>query len=65
MWWKWTLFIICGILILICIISTTVDWIKGKTGPFGPKPEDWWGCGVFTIAILAVMYWLARQLFKF
>ncbi len=65
MWWKWTLFIICGILILACVVSTTIDWIKGKTGPFGPKPQDWWGCGVFTILIGLLMFWLSRQLFKF
>ena len=65
MWWKWTLFIVCGILILGCVISTTIDWIKGKTGPFGPKPEDWWGCGVFTIAVGAAMFWLAKQIFNF
>jgi len=63
MWWKWTLFILSGILILGCVISTTIDWIKGKTGPFGPKPGDWWGCGVFTILIGLLMYWLAKQLF--
>ena len=63
MWWKWTIFIICGTMILACIISTTIDWIKGKTGPFGPKPMDWWGCGVFTILLLFIMYWLGRGLF--
>lgn len=63
MLWEWTIFIVCGIMILACIISTTVDWIKGETGPFGPKPMDWWGCGVFTILLLLVMYWLGRKLF--
>jgi len=63
MWWKWTIFIISGIMILACIISTTFDWIKGKTGPFGPNPMDWWGCGIFTILLLLLMYWLGRKLF--
>jgi hypothetical protein len=63
MWWKWALFIICGIMVLACIISTTFDWVKGKTGPFGPNPMDWWGCGIFTILLLFAMYWLARGLF--
>ena len=63
MWWRWTLFIICGIAILACVISTTVDWVKGKTGPFGPKPADWWGCGIFTIIIAALMYWLGKGIF--
>jgi len=48
---------------LACIISTTIDWFKGHTGPFGPKPEDWWGCGIFTIVLLLVMYWLGKKLF--
>jgi hypothetical protein len=63
MWWRWTIFITCGIMIAACIISTTIDWIKGKTGPFGPKPEDWWGCGIFTIILAAVMFWIGRYLF--
>ena len=64
MGWKWVVFIICGILIAACVISTTIDWVKGKTGPFGPKPEDWWGCGVFTILIGLLMFWIGRQIFK-
>ena len=62
MWWKWTLIIIGGLLVLACIISTTIDWIKGKTGPFGPSPENWWGCGIFTIIVLGLMVWIARGL---
>lgn len=58
MWWRWAAFIFGGFLVLACIISTTLDWIKGKTGPFGPKPENWWGCGIFTIVVLALMYWI-------
>ena len=64
MWWKWALFIICALMIAACIISTTIDWIKGKTGPFGPNPADWWGCGVFTLIIAAIMLWLSRYMFK-
>ena len=63
MWWKWLLFVICGLSVLACIVDTTIGWIKGKTGPLGPKAEEWWGCGVFTLALLAVMYWLGRSLF--
>lgn len=63
MWWKWTIFIICGILVLACIIDTTYNWIKGNTGPLGPKAIDWWGCGVFTIILLAVMYWIGKYIF--
>ncbi|MDP8262976.1 MAG: hypothetical protein P9M13_06715 [Candidatus Ancaeobacter aquaticus] len=63
MWWKWALFVLCAVSILACIISTTIDWFKGHTGPFGPKPEDWWGCGIFTIVLLLVMYWLGKKLF--
>ncbi len=63
MWWKWTIFILCGIFILGCIIDTTYNWVKGNTGPFGPKPEEWWGCGVFTIILAGVMYWLSRYIF--
>jgi len=65
MWWKWTVFIVCGILILGCVIGTTVDWIKGKTGPFGPNPADWWGCGVFTIIVGLIMFWVGRMIFHF
>ncbi len=65
MWWKWTLFILGGICILACVGDTTYNWIKGNTGPFGPKPEDWWGCGVFTIIVGLGMFWLAKQIFKF
>ncbi|MDP2920889.1 MAG: hypothetical protein Q8O12_00775 [Candidatus Omnitrophota bacterium] len=64
MWWKWVIFVICAVLILSCVISTTIDWCKGKTGPFGPKPADWWGCGIFTILIGLLMLWLGRQIFK-
>lgn len=64
MWWRWVIFIVCAVLILSCVTSTTIDWIKGKTGPFGPKPEDWWGCGVFTILIGVLMFWIGRQIFK-
>jgi hypothetical protein len=63
MWWKWILFVICGLATIACVVDTTISWIKGKTGPFGPKPEDWWWCGVFTVVLLAVMYWLSRTLF--
>ncbi|MFH1878035.1 MAG: hypothetical protein ABH883_04440 [Candidatus Omnitrophota bacterium] len=65
MWWKWLLFIILAVMAAGCVISTTIDWINGKTGPFGPEPENWWGCGVFTIIIGLVMFWLAKQIFKF
>lgn len=63
MWWKWTIFIICGISILACIIDTTIHWIQGKTGPLGPKPEDWWGCGIFTLVLAAIMFWLGKKIF--
>ena len=65
MWWRWVIFIVCGILILSCIISTTIEWARGQTGPFGPNPENWWGCGVFTIVVAFVMFWTARHIFKF
>jgi len=64
MWWKWTLFVLAALSIIACIISTTIDWIKGETGPLGPRPENWWGCGVFTIVLLLVMIWLGKHLFK-
>ncbi|NQT90016.1 MAG: hypothetical protein HQ558_02050 [Candidatus Omnitrophica bacterium] len=64
MWWRWTVLIIGSILILACVISTTVDWIKGKTGPFGPKPMDWWGCGIFTILIALLVYWVSKGIFR-
>jgi hypothetical protein len=63
MWWRWAILAVCGIMILACIIGTTVDWIKGKTGPFGPKAFDWWSCGVFTLILLGVMYWAGRAIF--
>jgi hypothetical protein len=55
--------IICTLLVLACVVSTTLDWIKGKTGPFGPNPADWWGCGAFTLVLVIVMYLVGRQLF--
>lgn len=64
MWWKWTLFIIGILSILACVIDTSVNWIKGKTGPFGPNPQDWWGCGIFCILIGLGLLWLAKHIFK-
>lgn len=64
MWWRWTIIVIGVLIVLACAISTTIDWIKGKTGPFGPRPEDWWGCGIFTIIVLAIMAWAAKGLFR-
>jgi len=63
MWWKWTLFIILGISILTCLVSTTIEWIKKKTGPFGPNPINWWGCGIFTIILGLLMLWLGNKIF--
>lgn len=63
MWWRWIIFVLCGICILACVVDTTINWIRGKTGPFGPRPEEWWGCGVFTIILIAVMWWVGRQIF--
>ena len=63
MWWKWTIFVICGMLILICIVDTTINWIKGNTGPFGPKAYDWWGCGVFTLVLAGIMFWVGKYIF--
>lgn len=62
MLWRWIVLVVCGLLILACAVDTTVNWIKGNTGPFGPKPADWWGCGVFTLILLAVAYWVGRGL---
>ena len=63
MWWRWALFILCGVLILCCMGSTAMDWKRGKTGPFGPRPENWWGCGAFTVVVGALMAWLGRHIF--
>jgi len=63
MWWRWILLVLSGIAILACVISTIYDWIKGKTGPFGPNPLDFWGCGVFTLILAACMYWLTKSIF--
>ncbi|MFC1668454.1 hypothetical protein ACFL1T_03680 [Chlamydiota bacterium] len=63
MWWRWIVVIICGVLILACGISTLIEWIQGKTGPLGPKPENWWGCGVFTIILLVILYFVGKKLF--
>ena len=63
MWWRLAIFAICIVLVLACIVSTMYDWIKGKTGPFGPNPENWWGCGIFTLILAGVMYWIGRQIF--
>jgi len=64
MWWRWIILVVCGLLVLACVISTTIDWIKGNTGPLGPKPEDWWGCGAFTIILAVIMFWVSRGLFR-
>lgn len=63
MWWKWVVLVLCGMLILACVIDTTVNWVKGKTGPLGPNPWDWWGCGVFTLILLGVAYWVGKGMF--
>ncbi|MDD5557371.1 MAG: hypothetical protein PHN82_08995 [bacterium] len=62
MWWRWLLFTVCAISIVACLVSTTVDWSRGRTGPFGPHPENWWGCGLFTAAVGLVMIWLGKRL---
>ena len=63
MWWKWTIFIFSAILILGCVVDTTYNWIKGNTGPLGPNPWDWWGCGIFTIILAAVMFCVGKYIF--
>lgn len=64
MWWRWTIFVIGALLVLSCIISTTIDWIKGKTGPFGPNPENWWGCGIFTVIVIIIMAWIGKDIIR-
>jgi len=64
MWWQWVLLVIGAFLVVSCAIGTTIDWVKGKTGPLGPRPEDWRGCGVFTIVVLLLMVWVGRGLIR-
>lgn len=64
MLWRWVVFVFLSVSILACIISTTFDWIKGKTGPFGPAPENWWGCGIFTIFLLLVIWWVSKGILR-
>ena len=62
MLWRWSVIVICGIMVLACSISTMADWVRGKTGPLGPKAWDWWGCGIFTLLLLGIIYWAVRPI---
>lgn len=63
MWWKWAIFAVCGLAALACNVSTAIEWMQGKTGPTGPKPENWWGCAGFTVVCALPMIWVGRHLF--
>ncbi len=62
MWWQWLLLIVCAGLIIGCNVDTALAWKRGKTGPFGPHAENWWGCAVFTILLGIVMVWIGTKL---
>ncbi|MDP8217714.1 MAG: hypothetical protein P9M03_03200 [Candidatus Theseobacter exili] len=63
MWKFWMGLIFCSVMWIACFISTCHDWYKRKTGPFGPKPIDWWGALVFGIIMTLIIIWCARKIF--
>ncbi len=58
MWYWWVLAIIVWLASAICIISTMVELKQGKTGPAGPKPENFWGAAVFHGSTAILVLWL-------
>ena len=63
MWKFWMGLIFCSVMWLACLISTCHDWYTGKTGPFGPKPADWWGALVFGIIMTLIIAWCVNRIF--
>ncbi len=61
MWWKWTVFIFCALLLLSVIFSTSLDWLKRRSGSFGARAEDWWGCVVGIIILGVILFFIGRS----
>ena len=57
--WYWYLgAILVWLASAACIISTIVEMKQGKTGPLGPRPENFWGAAVFHGSTAILVFWM-------
>ncbi|MBI5499842.1 MAG: hypothetical protein HY907_06340 [Deltaproteobacteria bacterium] len=58
MWYWWLATILVWLASAACIVSTLIEMKLGKTGPRGPKLEDFWGAVGFHGATAVLVLWL-------